>query len=116
MSWTENLIAGDKVVYRHGSWHDPQIKLVDRITKTQIIIKGISYRFRRSDGHAIGRDNFGRWTSPPGINEYTKEAAEAIKAMNERKDTLNKISKIVWNDINVDKLKAVLDLVMEHSQ
>lgn len=72
--WLDNLKAGDEVALFSGFIQRvPQIKCVERVTATQIIVG--SSRFRRKDGYAPG-GGYGR----PRITEATQEYRDLAEA------------------------------------
>lgn len=68
--WLENIKVGDKViVHSGGPLRNDCIDIVERLTKTQIILSKTSSRFRREDGDVVGEHSM--WNTT-----YLKEAKQ----------------------------------------
>ncbi|MCG5512787.1 hypothetical protein [Ectothiorhodospira shaposhnikovii] len=77
-SWLESLKPGDKVVVKRFNYGHSSISLdvVDRVTRTQILLKSSGRRFRRTTGNLISSDHWGRSVR---IVQPTDEILQKIK-------------------------------------
>ncbi len=82
-AWRQSLKDGEGVVITEGRHNNKSIAVVDRITATQIIVRGetgVERRFNKSLGREVG--------SPYGarLSPITAEAREEIKAEKNRRE------------------------------
>ena len=74
-----SLRAGDQVIV--GGRNPERVMLVERVTKTQVILASSSYRFRRDNGQQIGG---GRWAREV-LAEATPERIKSLRDAQEKK-------------------------------
>jgi hypothetical protein len=101
--WLESLKVGDQVAL-NGSYNDLLIRVVSRLTKTQIILD-TGAKFRRDSGHLIGGDIWRR----ASITPVTKEIKLKIRTSNLK----YKISRIDFKTLSNDKIETILKIVNE---
>jgi len=107
--WLGKLKVGDKVIWSNR--YHQYVKLVDRITKTQIIIAGnVGGRFRKSDGDLIGDTSI--WSSTH-IEEATPGRIEAILNEERRERYLSIINNCDFELKTDSELSAISDLCKE---
>ena len=70
----KDLVAGDLVVVRNTFNED--VEEVSRVTKTMILIKGRTFRFRRTTGSEIGYDGYHSSRITPASSEDIKRIAD----------------------------------------
>jgi len=97
--WLDSLKPGDRVIVC-GRWAN-SLRTVERLTKTQIVLKGS--KFRKSDGGLVGADsyNYAYLRSP------TEQRVNDI--MHQR--ACDKIGKVAWKVLPLETLNKVLEIV-----
>lgn len=100
LNFIKKLEPGDQVIVK--GTHGTGIDHVERITKTQIILKTGS-RFRKNDGTQLGSSvwNFS------SLNEANDEAVKKILSENEHRKLVYKLSKHSWEDMTLDELRRI---------
>ena len=105
--WLSGLKAGDEVIYRpsgsYGRGDGDTVSVVERVTKTQIIIKEVKEKIRRDTGYG---PSAGRWSSRSEIRPVTKEDIERIKLIEDRYTIRLRIDKAT--DDQVKRIAAIL--------
>ena len=98
--WLAGLQPGDQVVVC-GRW-DNKICTVERLTKTQIVLKNGS-KFRKFGGSLVGKDSFNfsylRSPSEQRVNDIMHHNA------------CDKISKVKWKALDLETLNKVLEIL-----
>lgn len=100
--WLENVKAGDTVILSTGHYNK-WIKKVERVTKTQVIIKDSNARYRRSTGDKVGA----RQWEFSSIKEGTKEAVDKILNDNKRHELINGIEDIKLKEVSTSILESI---------
>lgn len=85
----KDIKAGDKVII-YPTWGDKHVGEVERVTKTQIIVKKEG-KFRKSDGSAVGNDKWDRTF----IQATTQEELDKLYADRMKKKQVSYIQGIV---------------------
>jgi hypothetical protein len=98
--WLQQLKPGDRVIVE-ARWQNA-IMTVDRLTKTQIILKN-RLRFRKSDGGLVGGDSYNN----SSIHSPSKQRVGDI--MHSR--ACEEIGKVKWKMLSLETLDKVLELV-----
>lgn len=103
MKELKDLVVGDEVLvigmsHRH-------IAMVDKVTKTQIIVNNA--RFRRDSGWQCGSD---RWNIRR-ISVPTEKEISDVKEENFRKKLIYAISSFDFKRLSTDELKQVYNIV-----
>lgn len=82
--WLANLKAGDKVLVSLGNGWGKRIQLdeVERVTKTQVVLKSNVRRFRRDDGRQIEKP--ARFSTRDFIYPATGEALAEYRLLRAR--------------------------------
>ena len=115
-TWTEDLIPGEKVAYYSRYDATPEIVTVERLTKTQIILKNKTQRFRRSDGDVVGK-LYDRWSGRPTIEEYAPDIEEKINEEKRRKAALHFLKHTVdFSSLTTDVLYRIVEVVQNASK
>jgi len=100
--WLKSLKPGDKVAMK--SQHHTTIQEVERLTKTQIILK-CGWRFHIDSGYQVSGDSWNFLTIEP----VTKEVIQKL-----RHDSLKvKVGWIDFKSLPADKLERILAIVEE---
>ena len=101
--FTQKLNPGDFVIVGGGGgMHRDSVEQVDRLTKTQIILKS-GLRFRRDDGHQIG----GSTWSTIYLMEATEELLAKLRHDKEHRTLVHKLSNVKWHQMTLDELRNV---------
>lgn len=103
--WLKNLEPGDKVILE--SHYSKNIETVERTTKTQIILKGIKIKFRKSSGYQIGGDIWSKMS----IHEATPKKIKKIQDNIEKTKLRKKIKELFPKIDSLDKLKQILKVM-----
>ena len=105
--WLQNLKPGDKVIVKRQRYRGDIIGVVERITKTLLILEN-GTRFRRRDGNTPGD---GYYSSLQWLREYSQEEGERI----EREQTVRRmvctLNNIQWENLPLNVLLQVEALV-----
>lgn len=109
--WLATAKAGDEVyVCQGGGWsRHMELRTVERVTETQVIVAGTKYR--RRDGRVVGDT---RWSSRYLV-EPTPELRADISEERRRQELLARIRDVTWRDIETDVLARII-AVLEASQ
>lgn len=103
--WRDNLKHGDLVIYKpSGFYGTPSIRRVERVTKTQIVIKGIHGKFRKSDGVIVG-DSYS-FHGPSRINMPREHEVQKIRRDNMALCVMGAIKDKI-NDLSLDQLNQI---------
>ena len=103
--WLKSLKYGDTVIVK--SRYNDRVGIVDRVTKTMIIINS-GERFRRNDGERVGANVW-------NLSNITQADADKVKAIASRKKKEKLINSIKSFDISkldlytLEKLLAVIE-------
>lgn len=102
--WKDKLEADSVVIMRtrHGS----TLRVVDRTTKTHIIMKDGS-RYRRSTGKMIGGDT---WTYNH-IMEATPEAVDVVRKEVRIANITHDIKRVDWSTLSSDTLEKIYEIL-----
>lgn len=100
-NWVENLKVGDGVIVSRGE-DSIQLKKVDKITKTMIVLND-NQRFRITNGNLVG----GSVWSTTSLLQATDERIHAIAIRNKR----IRLSRIDWAEIDDETIQQVFSLV-----
>lgn len=103
MNWLDELKVGDKVLINHD-----KIALVTGETKTQWLVN--NRRFKKNNGRAVG--DYDKWR-PTYIHQWTQEAEDKIKAEQERKNALYKISCVKWQNVPTETINQIITFLQE---
>jgi hypothetical protein len=70
--------VGEKVIMHRGGYHSDSVGTVERITAKQFVLAGVSTKFWKENGDAVGRSNMwhGKWC--------TKASEETIKKVEDQ--------------------------------
>ena len=101
--WLDRLEVGDLVILSHRV-NQYEIMKIERFTKTQIVLEGISAKFRRSDGYRVGAHG---WYSC-NIIEAKPEMVAEIKGKQMRKAIIKKIKDFNFSKCGTDHLERIL--------
>ena len=103
--WLNDLKPGDQVILGSSAHTGvDSIGKVERLTKTQIVIKGSSIRYRRIDGRRIGASCwYESW-----ICQATQEKIAEITEAKKRRTLIGKLNTMRWGDLNTEALAQCL--------
>ena len=108
-AWLENIKVGDKVIVDgSGFTAFNKIDTVERLTKTQIVLKNTHSKYRRSSGRSVGDI----WNSS-FLSEATREKILKIQEARYRLNLLNKIESISIRNLSTDSLKSIVVVIGE---
>jgi hypothetical protein len=94
----DGVQVGDEVVLAFG-WDSQRLAVVERLTPTQVIVKGAGQRFKRPSGHAIGGHST-IWLA-------TDEDRQRLRL----RDIRRRLTLTTWDHITDDVVKQVWALV-----
>lgn len=100
--WLETLQKGDRVVVRTG-YYGKEIAVIEKITKSQIIVQGKNQKFRRADGGAIGKNSF----PITELVELTPEVEREVL----KKNLIAEIEKASWGDLSIKQLEQIKEII-----
>lgn len=107
MKELKDLVAGDKVVV-YDKYDNRRIAIVERITKTLVVVNNIKYR--KSDGFASGESYiFSRRIEIPKDEEQIK----AIKLEYRKRIIIHRIHNLNLNDYPLEKNVILSDEELE---
>lgn len=99
----EDLQVGDKVIVQGGGYQNYQaVSKIDRLTKTQIVLKDGS-KYGRKHGHRVGTSD---WRSPHLIM-YTEERAAEIRRVKLVGAILDKVNKKNLSSMDIGQLSKI---------
>lgn len=101
--WIAGIKPGDQVIIDGSAMMGIRLGTVERLTKTQIIIKGVGKYNKR--GHAIGEHNHSLLRSP------TQERVDAVRT----KKLRNHFKHYDWHLLDLEALLKVLEALYEVS-
>jgi hypothetical protein len=99
--WLDSLKPGDRVIIS-GRWQEA-LATVDRVTKTQILVKSGSMRFRKKDGGLVGADSYNNAC----IYSPTERRVHDIM----HRKACEQIGKVQWKTLTLETLHKVLETV-----
>ncbi len=105
-TWLQSLKEGDKVIRSARFWDDPEVLVVESLTKTTITVGGTKYK--KSDGWAAG--NPSKWNRPY-ISKYTPELGAKIEAAELKRRLVTKIAAFNFDKLPVEKLRAIVEIM-----
>ena len=108
-NWTQKLEVGDKVILRGRTLSQSLVTSVERLTKTQIILKHTSTKYNRNNGDEVGGNSWSSYS----IQEYDVGLSNKITYDRE----LIKLRKILRDHIwgketkeDLEKILYILDI------
>ena len=109
--WLSKLQKGDKVIV--SKWFSPEfVTVVERTTKTQVLLEGTSSRFRKSHGNLVGGSTY----SGACLLEWTEEKEEVIKAKARRSNMLSYIDKRNFSSLTDKELSTIYNLLKSYEK
>lgn len=104
MTWLEELKKGDEVIYRTGgSYSLPEVKVVERTTKTQIVLED-GYKFNKRTGDQVGVSSMWR---RPYITEATPATSKRVNEQVEKNNLVRSISNARLSACSLEGLRKV---------
>jgi len=104
--WLENLKVGDTVIV---SGRNELVCTIERMTKTQIVLKDNFTKFNRKTGRSVGNDSW----STSYIFEPTEKEIKRITEETTRRNIINKLSRIEWKNYTTESLLNIMDNVQK---
>lgn len=95
--WLQNLEIGDEVIVIDNI-HRDQIVSVNRVTKTQIILKS-GTKFRKSDGSAVSNSSWNRMF----IHKPESDLIDKVL----KENLVRYLKRISWDDMSLETLQCV---------
>lgn len=105
MNEFENLKVGDLVVVRGSLIVGDELRRVERLTKTQIVVG--NRRYRKKDGRLVGE---GMWFYG-FIKPATEKDIERINEAKQKDELLTFIRKVAWCNLPLESLETICDVV-----
>lgn len=105
-----NLKAGDKVIVS-SIRNQPIVDVVERVTKTHIILRESMTKYSRNSGYVVGGDSW----SFSFLSEWTEEKELAIKESLEKNRLIAKLKHTDWNNKDLAELQSIHDLIYGES-
>ena len=110
--WLETLKPGDTVIRSvSGMGRHSTVEVVERLTKTQIILKGISIKYRRKNGWSIGGS---QWNTS-ALVEATPERIERVTGEQERRRLLGALQKVDWQKVSTQELEEHAEILARYN-
>lgn len=106
-NWRKDLKVGDKVIMVIPRVYRRRIYTVERLTKTQIILKNTKTKFKIADAEAVG--GVGIYSSY--LIQATDAVIAEIKELDTRRKLYDRVELVSWKTLSTEKLTEVLDLV-----
>ncbi len=103
--WLEHLEAGDEVIVRGGWDRAGEVRRVDRLTATQIVV-GKS-RYRRTDGYQVGSSGY----RTARIEEATPERRELAEQSRRCAEVRYRLAQAVPAALSSEKWAAILAIL-----
>lgn len=107
--WLKNLKPGNKVIM--NNYYGETIAVVERTTKTQIVLKGIGVKFKKSSGYRVGGDVW----STMSINEATPERIAEVQIKKRKQFLRQKIKELFPKIDSLDKLEQIYEVMKDES-
>ena len=101
--WVKELVPGDRVIVSY--MHREEIKKVERLTKTQVVLVGGS-KFNRSHGGAVGE-------SYTHLYQYTADRAMEILRQSRARRIHSRTSLNLLKKCTLSELNQILDILEE---
>lgn len=112
-NWLEQLKPGDKVIVSGlGTFGSKAVCIVERLTTTQIILCGISTRYRRNSGDEVGGDIWNR----SYLMEATPHAIQEIREKTERNKAIRAIESASFKTLSTDQLVRIVAILKEQAE
>lgn len=114
--WLKNVKAGDLVAYT-ARWDGISIGTVEKVTPTQIVVKG--HRFRRDTGWLLGLDAYSSMhlvePTPDVIKQVRTRRASAHRKARALwlKSAVQHLDAMRWKDLTDDAVVAVWEFVQK---
>lgn len=105
--WLQKLQPGDTVVLSGQFGLPGTVETVERVTKTQIILKGSNSRYRRDDGFLKGGSVWNNGI----LRKPTPERVKKIHNHNRRRKIQAYINNFCWGDMPLESLEKVYALL-----
>lgn len=103
-NWIKDLKPGDRVAIRAGAWSDSvYIAKVERLTATQVVIVGLTSRYRINGGWECGA----RGIEASRIDRVTPELEASLM----RKSRIRFLEQIKWDAFTDDALASIASAV-----
>lgn len=97
--WLKNIKAGDTVILESGGYYGgASVEKVERLTKTQIVLKS-GGKFRRDSGNMVGGDAWSR----SQIREPTEDGLNAIR----KAVLVRKLKAFKWDELDLQTLRDI---------
>jgi len=106
----KSLRIGDEVMVSHGGNHTPDtVEIIERFTKTQIIIKNSSNKYNRETGRLIGGT---AWTTG-WLRKASEDLITATKKAQEKRKCVYFLTNFEWNKCSLGFLQSIKIAISE---
>lgn len=105
MDELENLKVGDFVVVSGSLIIGDELRRVERLTKTQIVVG--NRRYRKKDGRLVGEGNWYYGFIKPA----TEKDIERINRIKRKDELLTFIRRVAWCNLSLESLETICDVV-----
>lgn len=102
--WLNDLKVGDKVFA--GSRFSSRLLEIERLTKTQIILKGGHGKYRKFDGYQVGSGSVWNMSS---LRQATPELIAEFK----RAAIIDRLDSFKWKSLDTSLLETICGLLGE---
>lgn len=111
----ENVKAGDKLIRCYGGYGNFSYEyvLVDRVTKTMIIVG--NERYNKKHGDRVG--DSGRWASTDHLYFITDQMVERVELSRQKelkRSYVSALNKINWGAFELEELKHIYSVAKEY--
>lgn len=114
--WLQNLKAGDPVIVSGGSsgYKTDRIMTVERVTPTQIKVKGVTCKFRKDGGKEIRKPDRFSWYRR--LLEATPEAVSKIRKSEKHSALQFDIARIGLKKLSISQLERIVAILQEETE
>lgn len=105
--WLGKLKVGDMVIVSGGSMRLCTVDIVERLTKTQVIVKGMSQKYSRKNGGAIGGYSY----YSTYLNQANDAAISKIKLTQKRRELTDIITDTSFKKVKTEALVKICELL-----
>ena len=104
----KSLEVGDQVIVRRSHNHDT-ISTIERLTKTQIILKNSDKKYKRKTGSLISLSSWSYDIEYLIIAD--KEKIEALKSAQEKRKCVSFLTSYEWDKFDLEFLREMIALL-----
>lgn len=105
MNELENLKVGDLVVVRGSLIVGEELRKIERVTKSQIVVD--KRRYRKKDGRLVGGGDWCYGFIKPAL----EKDIERLNKVKQKNELLAYIRKVAWSNLSLESLETICDVV-----